>query len=71
MLEGPDGYVYQLISPEQADKRSFLDTLEDTEKLVYQCIERSGGQGIWIRDIKTQTSLHNVYILFHIFNSRK
>lgn len=29
--------------------------------IVYQCIEASGDQGIWIRDIKVQTSLHAVF----------
>lgn len=29
--------------------------------IVYQCIEAAGDQGIWIRDIKVQTSLHAVF----------
>ena len=64
MLEGPTGYVYQLVSLDQADKKSRFDDLGDAEMLVYQCIERTGEQGIWIREIKARTGLHSV---FHFF----
>ncbi|KAK8795171.1 hypothetical protein WA588_004020, partial [Blastocystis sp. NMH] len=58
ILQGPNGYVYQLVSIDQADKKAQLNDLGDAEMLVYQCIERTGDQGIWIREIKVRTGLH-------------
>ncbi|KAK8794151.1 hypothetical protein WA171_003276 [Blastocystis sp. BT1] len=59
MFQGPSGYVYQLVSLDQADKKSQFNDLGDAEMLVYQCIERTGNQGIWIREIKARTGLHS------------
>ena len=59
-MQGPNGYVYQLVSIDQADKKAQLNDLGDAEMLVYQCSERTGDQGIWIREIKVRTGLHAV-----------
>ena len=48
------------MSIDQADKKAQLNDLGDAEMLVYQCIERTGDQGIWIREIKVRTGLHAV-----------
>lgn len=58
VLQGPDGYVFQLSTTEEIQKQTRLEELGDEDMIVYQCIEASGDQGIWIRDIKVQTSLH-------------
>ncbi|KAK8824166.1 DNA-directed RNA polymerase III subunit RPC6-like protein [Blastocystis sp. ATCC 50177/Nand II] len=58
ILQGPDGYVFRLTTHDQIAKQTQLDDLGDAEMLVYQCIERSGNQGIWIREIKIRTGLH-------------
>ena len=62
MFQGPSGYVYQLVSLDQADKKSQFNDLGDAEMLVYQCIERTGNHGIWIREIKARTGLHSVQL---------
>lgn len=58
--------VYQLVSIDQADKKAQLNDLGDAEMLVYQCIERTGDQGIWIREIKVRTGLHAVYVKWEL-----
>ena len=65
ILQGPDGYVYVLQTSDEIKKQSQFDDLGDAEMLVYQCIERSENQGIWLREIKTRTGLHSV--LFELF----
>ena len=61
VLQGPDGYVFQLTTNEEVAKQTLLEKLGEQDMIVYQCIEAAGDQGIWIRDIKVQTSLHAVY----------
>ena len=65
ILQGPDGYVYVLQTSDEIKKQSQFDDLGDAEMLVYQCIERSENQGIWLREIKARTGLHSV--LFELF----
>ena len=60
VLQGPDGYVFQLTTNEEVAKQTLLEKLGEQDMIVYQCIEAAGDQGIWIRDIKVQTSLHAV-----------
>lgn len=52
--------MFRLTTHDQIAKQTQLDDLGDAEMLVYQCIERSGNQGIWIREIKIRTGLHAV-----------
>ena len=70
MLQGPDGYVFQLSTTEEIQKQTRLEELGDEDMIVYQCIEASGDQGIWIRDIKVQTSLHAVNDIDSLTHSR-
>ena len=46
---------YQLVSDDLASKLSGLD---ETSKMVYQFIERAGNLGIWTKDIKMRTNVH-------------
>lgn len=63
VLQGPDGYVYVLQTSDEIKKQSQFDDLGDAEMLVYQCIERSDNQGIWLREIKARTGLHSVWTI--------
>ena len=45
---------YNLVSDEVASKFSGLDV---SARMVYQVIEKSGNQGIWTKDIRTQTNI--------------
>lgn len=51
---GPPVTVWKLVDEEKAGKMADL-SLE--QKLVYQCIERSGNKGIWTREIKSATQM--------------
>lgn len=66
ILQGPDGYVYVLQTTDEIKKQSQFDDLGDAEMLVYQCIERSETQGIWLREIKARTGLHSVIFCYSL-----
>jgi len=50
-----DELFYQLVSDDLATKLSGLD---ETSRMVYQFIERAGNLGIWTKDIKTRSNIH-------------
>ncbi|KAK8812166.1 hypothetical protein WA158_007400 [Blastocystis sp. Blastoise] len=58
LLEGPDGYIYQLLTGQEKAQKQRLDGLSDLELLVYQLIQNAGNGGIWSRQIKLQTGYH-------------
>lgn len=53
------GLVYRAFQKEEVD---LILSLEGDEKIVYQCIKGSGNRGIWTRDLKTRTNLHQTVI---------
>lgn len=53
------GLVYRAFQKEEVD---IILSLEGDEKIVYQCIKGSGNRGIWTRDLKTRTNLHQTVI---------
>lgn len=43
-------------------KSTFAKELQDDERVVYSVIDNSGNSGIWIRDIKTKSCLHQTVL---------
>lgn len=67
LLRGSEGLVYRTIS--SADDSGIEGTEDiatllenDDERIVYQCIRTAGNKGIWTRDLKQRTSLHQTVI---------
>ena len=50
-----DELFYQLVSDDLATRLSGLD---ETSRMVYQFIERAGNLGIWTKDIKIRSNIH-------------
>lgn len=59
LFRSPTGLVYRAFQKEEVD---IILSLEGDEKIVYQCIKGSGNRGIWTRDLKTRTNLHQTVI---------
>lgn len=44
------------------DELSIFEILNDDEKVIYQCIKTLSNSGIWSKDLKTKTNLHQAVI---------
>lgn len=59
LLKKGNQLVYRAISADDAD---LVAGLEGDEKIVYQCIKAADNKGIWTKDLKLRTSLHQTVI---------
>lgn len=55
ILKIGNGIGYKTISK---DEMSILGTLQEDEKIVFQYVKASENRGIWIKDLKMKSNLH-------------
>ena len=59
LLKKGNQLVYRAVS---SDDAPIISGLEGDEKVVYQCIKAAHNKGIWTKDLKLRTSLHQTVI---------
>lgn len=59
LFRATEGLLYRIVKLEDI---SLIAGLEGDEKIVFQCIKTADNKGIWTKDLKTRTNLHQAVI---------